>query len=235
MKMTEPPSILVIEDQPHTRMLLQVTLGQQGYCCLHASTGIEGVAATLERAPNIVLLDLGLPDLEGVEVTRRIRERSSVPIIVVSARGEEADKVAALDEGANDYVTKPFVSGELLARIRVALRSAVPTDGGGPPSGRIAIGDLSIDFDLRIVTVAGTSVHLTPIEYRLLTVMVRSSGRVLTPQHILRQVWGPRHAAETNYLRVYMKKLRHKIEDEPARPKYLVNEPGIGYRLQLPE
>jgi two-component system KDP operon response regulator KdpE len=231
--MSEPPSILVIEDQPHTRTLLQVTLGQQGYCCLHASTGIEGVAATLEREPSVVLLDLGLPDLEGVEVTRRIRERSSVPIIVVSARGEEADKIAALDEGANDYVTKPFVAGELLARIRVLLRSAVPTDGG-PPSGRITIGDLSVDFDLRMVTVAGAQVHLTPIEYRLLTVMVRSAGRVLTPQHILRQVWGPRHAAETNYLRVYMMKLRHKIEREPANPQYLINEIGIGYRFRVP-
>jgi two-component system KDP operon response regulator KdpE len=231
--MNEPPSILVIEDQPHTRMLLQVTLGQQGYCCLHASTGIEGVAVALDHEPNIVLLDLGLPDLEGVEVTRRIRERSSVPIIVVSARGEEGEKIAALDEGANDYVTKPFVTGELLARIRVALRSAVPADGG-PPSGRITVGDLSMDFDLRIVTVAGAAVHLTAIEYRLLAVMVRSAGRVLTPQHILRQVWGPRCATETNYLRVYMKKLRHKIEREPANPRYLINEIGVGYRFQIP-
>ncbi len=232
--MSEPAAILVIEDQPQARILLQVTLGQEGYFCLHAATGIAGVAAAIEQEPSVVLLDLGLPDLDGVEVTRRIRDRSSVPIIVVSSRGHEMDKVHALDAGANDYVTKPFVAGELLARIRVALRNAVPADDAHP-AGVVATGDLTVDFDLRRVTIAGDEVHLTPIEYRLLALLVRSAGRVLTHQHILRQVWGPQYAGQMNYLRVYMKKLRYKIEREPARPRYLVNELGVGYRFRLPE
>jgi two-component system KDP operon response regulator KdpE len=223
--------ILVIEDEANTRTLIQVTLGQSGYQCVYAATGISGVAAALQWAPAAVLLDLGLPDLDGVEVTRRIRERSLVPIIVVSARGKESDKIEALDGGANDYLTKPFGQGELLARIRVALRSKSTTNDQVPSTGIITIGDLSVDFDRRTVTVGRSNVHLTPIEYRLLTVMMASSGRVLTHQQILRQVWGPRYCLDMNYLRVYMKKLRHKIEPEPARPKYLVNEPGIGYRL----
>jgi two-component system, OmpR family, KDP operon response regulator KdpE len=232
--MTGAQMILVIEDEPNTRTLIQVTLGQSGYHCVHAATGIAGVAAALDGVPSAVLLDLGLPDLDGVEVTHRIRERSSVPIIVISARDREADKITALDGGANDYLTKPFGSGELLARIRVALRGVATMSDKVPTSGTIAIGDLSVDFDLRSVTVGGTHVHLTPVEYRLLAVMMVSSGRILTHQQILQQVWGPRYATEMNYLRVYMKKLRHKIEPEPARPKYLVNEPGIGYRLRVP-
>ena len=230
--MSGPPSVLVIDDEPHTRTLLQVTLGQHGYHCLHAATGREGIALTLDREPNVVLLDLGLPDLDGVEVTRLIRERSAVPIIVISARGQESEKIEALDSGANDYVTKPFLEGELFARIRASLRSA-RADDSVAPAGTTTIGDLSFDFDLRRVIVAGKEVHLTPIEYRLLGVLVRSAGRVLTHQQILRQVWGPAHAAETNYLRVYMKKLRYKIEREPAKPKYLVNEPGVGYRFRV--
>jgi two-component system KDP operon response regulator KdpE len=230
----ERAAILVIEDEPHARTLLQVTLAQHSYYCFHASTGMAGVAAALEHAPGVVLLDLGLPDLDGVEVTRRIRERSAVPIIVVSARGQEIDKVAALDGGANDYVTKPFVAGELLARIRVALRYMSPTENS-PRTGTITVGDLSIDFGQRRITVAGTEVHLTRTEFRLLEVMMRSEGRVLTHQQILRQVWGPMYAGRMNYLRVYMKKLRYKIEPEPARPKYLLNELGVGYRLRHPE
>ncbi|MDP9033957.1 MAG: response regulator transcription factor [Myxococcota bacterium] len=231
--MSEPAVILVVDDEASTRMLLQVTLGQQGYCCIQASTGTAGVAATIDQEPKVVLLDLGLPDLNGLEVTRRIRERSAVPIIVLSARGAEADKVAALDAGATDYVTKPFTNGELLARIRVALRSVSPTLLG-PPSGTVTIGDLCVDFDLRRVTIAGVEVHLTPIEYRLLGVMILSPGRVVTHRNILRAVWGQRSAGQMNCLRVYMKKLRYKIEDEPARPKYLLNEPGIGYRFRTP-
>jgi two-component system KDP operon response regulator KdpE len=181
-------------------------------------------------------LDLGLPDLDGVEVTRRIRERSDVPIIVVSARGQEEAKIAALDGGANDYVTKPFAAGELLARIRVALRTASSAESlPGVGAGKLTVGELTIDFDLRRVTMAGKERHLTPIEYRLLSVMILSAGRVLTHQQLLQQVWGPRHAAQTNYLRVYMKKLRYKIEQEPARPRYLVNEAGVGYRLRIPD
>ncbi len=231
--MTERSTILVIDDEPNARALLQWTLAQCGYQCLHASTGAAGVEATMSCEPNVILLDLGLPDLDGVEVTLRIRERCGAPIIILSASGLESDKIAALDAGANDYITKPFVAGELLARIRVALRSHARPDTG-PATGTATIGDIFVDFDLRRVEVAGREVRLSPIEYQLLTVLMRSAGRVLTHQQILRQVWGPRYAAHMNYLRVYMKKLRHKIEVEPARPKYLVNELGVGYRLQLP-
>jgi two-component system, OmpR family, KDP operon response regulator KdpE len=232
--MSDPVSILVIEDEPAARTVLQVMLAQQGYQCLYASTGAGGVASILQYEPNAILLDLGLPDLDGIEVTRRIRQHSAAPIIVVSARAQEAQKIAALDEGANDYVTKPFEAGELLARVRVALRAAPPTDAG-PPSGMTTVGELTVDFDRRRVTVRGRAVHLTPIEYRLFSVLVRAPGRVLTHPQILQQVWGPRYAGQMNYLRVYMKKLRYKIEPEPARPKYLLNEPGVGYRLRLPE
>jgi two-component system KDP operon response regulator KdpE len=227
------PVILVIEDEPHSRTLLQVTLRQEGYRCLQAPNGQSGLEAAIGRDPNVVLLDLGLPDIDGVEVTRRIRASSRVPIIVISARGREEDKIAALDEGANDYVTKPFVAGELLARIRVALRTARESESS-PKAGTITVGDLSVDFDLRRVTVGGREVHLTPTEYRLIGVMIRSAGRVLSHRQILRQVWGPFYDDQMGYLRVYMKKLRYKIEPEPAQPKYLVNEVGVGYRLRVP-
>jgi two-component system KDP operon response regulator KdpE len=226
-------AILVIEDEPHARTLLQVTLRQEGYRCLQATNGLDGVDAALSREPSVVLLDLGLPDLDGVEVTRRIRERSPVPIIVVSARGREEDKIAALDEGANDYVTKPFVAGELLARIRVALRSLRPAETASE-TGMITVGDLSVDFDTRRVTVGPREVHLTPTEYRLIGVLIRSAGRVLSHRQILRQVWGPHYDDQMGYLRVYMKKLRYKIEPEPAQPRYLINEIGVGYRLRIP-
>jgi two-component system, OmpR family, KDP operon response regulator KdpE len=232
--MNESATILVIEDDPHARTLLLFLLKQQGYRCLQASNGVSGVAAAVEREPSVVLLDLGLPDLEGREVTRRIRERSTVPIIVVSARGREEDKVASLDEGANDYVTKPIAAGELLARIRVALR-ATRTIDESPNAGIVHVGDLSVDFDFRRVTVRGAEVHLTPTEYRLISVMVRSAGRVVSSRQILRQVWGTPYEDQMGYLRIYMKKLRHKIEIEPAQPKYLVNEPGVGYRLRVPD
>jgi two-component system KDP operon response regulator KdpE len=230
--MGEPAQILVIEDEPHMRTLLGVTLKQHGYECHHASTGKEGIAAAQKGAVDVVLLDLGLPDVDGVEVTTRIRQRSSVPIIVISARGREEDKIAALDGGANDYLTKPFGTGELLARIRVAVRNfprAEETD-----TGKVQVGDLIVDFDMRRITIAGVEIHLTPTEYRLLGVMVRSAGRVVTHRQILREVWGPGSEGQGHYLRVYMKQLRYKIEPEPAQPKYLINEPGVGYRLRLP-
>jgi two-component system KDP operon response regulator KdpE len=232
--MRDPVVILVIEDEPQTRSLLQSTLVQGGYQCLHADTGGAGLAVAINYRPRLVLLDLGLPDLDGVEVTRRLREHDDTPIIVVSGRDQERDKVAALDEGANDYVTKPFMKGELLARIRVALRASTPQERP-TVNRRLSAGDLMIDFDLRRVTVGRKEVHLTPTEFRLLSLMMRSAGRVLTHQSILRQVWGPPWASQLNYLRVYMKKLRHKIEVEPARPRYLLSEPGIGYRFCVPE
>jgi two-component system KDP operon response regulator KdpE len=231
--MSESATILVIEDESHARTLLLFTLRQEGYHCLQAANGVDGVAAAIDQEPGVVLLDLGLPDLDGGEVTRRIRERSNVPIIVVSARGQEESKVAALDEGANDYMTKPVAARELLARIRVALRSTRSLEPTAD-TGVLTHGDLTVDFDLRCVTVGGSEVHLTPTEYRLLSVLVRSAGRVITSRQILRQVWGPAYEDQMGYLRVYMKKLRYKIEREPANPKYLINEPGVGYRLRLP-
>ncbi len=233
MTMSEPASVLIIEDEPHMRTLLHVTLKQEGYRCIQATNGEEGVAQALKGAPNVVLLDLGLPDVDGLDVTSRIRERSAVPIIVISARGQEEHKISALDTGANDYITKPFSTGELLARVRVALRSS-PPPVEETETGTVRVGDLAIDFDMRRVTVGGTEVHLTPTEYRLLGLLMRSGGRVLTHRQILRQVWGPGYEAQVQYLRVYMKKLRYKIESEPAQPKYLINEPGVGYRLRLP-
>lgn len=230
--MAEPATILVIEDEPHMRTLLGVTLKQHGYLCTHASTGKEGINAVQKCSPDVVLLDLGLPDLDGVEVTTRIRQKSSVPIIVISARGREEDKIAALDGGANDYVMKPFGTGELLARIRVAVRDFPRPEESD--RGVVRIGDLVVDFDMRQVTIAGAEVHLTPTEYRLLAVMIRSAGRVVTHRRILRDVWGPGSEMQGHYLRVYMKQLRYKIEPEPAQPKYLINEPGVGYRLRMP-
>lgn len=232
--MSTAPAILVIDDEPHARALLQMTLGQEGYCCLRAATGMEGIRTAQSSEPNLVILDLGLPDLSGIEVARRIREVSAVPIIVLSASGQERDKISALDVGANDYLTKPFSAGELLARVRVALR---PIGGGGDPtkqSGVGAFGDLTIDYDTRRVTRGGRLVSLTPTEYRLLAVLLSEPGRVLTHAQILRQVWGPRYVSEMNYLRVYMKRLRLKIEADPMRPRYLVNELGVGYRFNIP-
>jgi two-component system KDP operon response regulator KdpE len=231
--MSEQAAILVIEDEPHMRTLLQVTLRGQGYDCIHAANGAEGVAQAEKCAPRVVILDLGLPDLDGVEVTSRIRRRSTVPIIVLSARGGEEHKISALDAGANDYVTKPFSAGELLARIRVAMRSHEPPSES-VETGVSQVGELVVDFDMRRVTVAGREIRLTPTEYRLLGLMIRSAGRVLTHQQILKEVWGPGYTSQLHYLRIYMKKLRYKIEAEPAQPRYLINEPGVGYRLRLP-
>ena len=231
--MSAAPAILVIDDEPHARALLQITLSQEGYCCLRAATGMEGIRTAQSSEPNLVILDLKLPDLSGVEVARRIREMSAVPIIVLSASGQERDKISALDGGANDYVTKPFVAGELLARVRVALRPAGRSDRG-KESGVATFGDLTIDYDARRVRRAGGLIALTPTEYRLLTVLLSEPGRVLPHAQILRQVWGPRYASEMNYLRVYMKRLRLKIEVDPMRPTYLINELGVGYRFRVP-
>ncbi|MGH7440314.1 MAG: response regulator transcription factor, partial [Polyangiaceae bacterium] len=183
-------SVLVIDDEPHARALLQMTLGNEGYCCLRASTGAEGIRTAQSSEPDLVILDLGLPDLSGIEVARAIRERSQVPIIVVSASGQEHDKISALDVGADDYVTKPYTAGELLARVRVALRRKGAGDRKKPRTGRVHFGDLVVDFDARRVTCKGRLAPLTPTEYRLLTVLVSEPGTVLTHQQILREVWG---------------------------------------------
>jgi two-component system KDP operon response regulator KdpE len=231
--MIEPAKILVIGDEPRTRTVLVFTLRQSGYDCLQASNGADGIAAAIDRDPGVVLLDLGLPDLDGEEVTRRIREDSDVPIIVVSARGQEGKRGEALDAGANDFLTRPISATELVARVRVALR-ATPTVELAPDSGVKSIGDLTVNLDTRSVKVSGREVYLTRTEYRLLSVLARSAGRVVTGSQILRQVWGAPNERQRGYLRIYVQKLRCKIERDPARPAYLITHRGVGYLLRRP-
>ena len=225
------PLILLIEDEKPVHRFLGASLPAHGYRLLSAYAGQEGLTRAADYAPDLVLLDLGLPDMDGLEVTRRLREWSAVPIIVLSARGQEKDKIAALDAGADDYLTKPFGTNELLARIRVALRHTVQAaSASGSPV--LDIGPLHIDLGRREVSVGGREVHLTPIEYRLLTHLAQHAGKVLTHRQILKEVWGPPYTAQTHYLRVFMAQLRRKIEPDPARPKLLLTEPGVGYRMR---
>ena len=226
------PIILLIEDEPPIRRFLRASLPAQGYHLEEATTGEEGLLQAAMRRPDVIILDLGLPDIDGLEVTKRLREWTTTPIIVLSARGREDDKIAALDAGADDYLTKPFGLGELLARLRVALRHAARAPGEeGEPVFRV--GDLRVDLVRRQVWVAEEEVHLTPNEYKLLTTLVQHAGKVLTHRQLLREVWGPGYAEENHYLRVYMGQLRHKLEKKPARPRYLLTEPGVGYRLAM--
>lgn len=226
-----PPVVLVIEDEAPIRKFLRTGLESQGMKLVESVTGNDGLAQAATRAPDIVLLDLGLPDMDGFALVRRLREWSTVPVIILSARGQEQDKIQALDAGADDYVTKPFSMGELLARMRVALRHRARTQSGDESS-LVEAGDLRIDLERRNVTVSGKPVRLTPIEYRLLTTLARHPGKVLTHEFLLREVWGPGYVSQRHYLRVYMTQLRHKIEPDPARPRLLVTEPGVGYRLR---
>jgi two-component system KDP operon response regulator KdpE len=223
-------TILVIEDEPPLRDFLRVTLESQNYKVIEAARGEEGLRHASVGQPDLVILDLGLPDVDGIEVTRRLRAWSAVPIIVVSARGKEQDKVVALDAGADDYLTKPFGVGELLARVRVSLRhvAAADQDTGNPV---FDAGGLRVDLSRREVAVNGKPVRLTPNEFRLLGVLVKNAGRVLMHRQLLKEVWGPGSTNDTHYLRVYMNQLRQKIEADPSRPKYLITEPGVGYRL----
>lgn len=224
--------VLLIEDEPQMRRFLKITLQGHGYRFLEAQSGQEGLTEVATRNPEIVLLDLGLPDIDGLEVTKRIREWSGVPIIVLSARGQEDDKIRALDAGADDYLTKPFGAGELLARIRVALRHvSLQQTGNDEPIFTLA--NLKIDFSKRQVFMEGTEVHLTPIEYKLLTALIRHAGKVLTHKQLMKEVWGTGYVDQTHYLRIYMAQLRHKLEVDPARPRFFINEPGIGYRLRI--
>jgi len=221
---------LIVEDEPQMRRFLRASLSSHGYQVIEAGDGAEAIRLATSHNPEIVLLDLGLPDIDGIELTRQLREWSRVPIIVISARGREDDKVAALDAGADDYLTKPFGVNELLARIRVALRHAQPQTGGTVPV--LEFGSLRIDLARREVTTSGREVHLTPIEYKLLLLLSQHAGKVLTHSHILREVWGPGHQHQTHYVRVHMAELRKKVEDNPARPQLIVTEPGVGYRLR---
>ena len=226
------PLILVIEDDVQIRRFLRTTLTSNGYRLLEATTAGEGLKQAGLHHPDVILLDLGLPDLDGLDVTRRLREWILTPIIVVSAREQERDKVSALDAGADDYLTKPFGTSELLARIRVALRHGLRAmQGDEEPV--FAVGGLQVDLVHRQVSVDGTEVHLTPMEYKLLTTLVRYAGKVVTRHQLLKEVWGPSYAGEDHYLRVYMGQLRHKLEADPTRPHYLITEPGVGYRLKI--
>jgi two-component system KDP operon response regulator KdpE len=226
------PLVLVVEDEPQVMRFLRATLPDHGYRMVEAASGSQALVEASTRGPDLVLLDLGLPDLDGVEVTRRIREWSAVPILVVSARGQERDKVEALDAGADDYLTKPFGTEELLARMRVALRHASRVRGEGGDS-VFEAGELRVDLGARLVFLRGEELRLTRTEYRLLAVLVQNAGRVVTHRQLLREVWGPGSSSETHYLRVYMAQLRHKLEDDPAQPRYLLTETGVGYRLRV--
>ena len=225
------PTILVIEDEPRLQKFLHVTLTSNHYTVIEALSGESGLRHAANDRPDLVILDLGLPDLDGVEVTRRIREWSAIPIIVVSARGKEQDKVVALDAGADDYLTKPFGVRELLARVRVVLRhlATVAADTG---DSIFETDRLRVDLSRREVTVGGQQVHLTPNEYRLLAVLIRNAGKVMTHRQLLHEVWGPGSGEESHYLRVYMNQLRQKVEPDPSRPVFLLTETGVGYRLR---
>jgi two-component system KDP operon response regulator KdpE len=224
------PIILIIEDELPIRRFLRATLSSQGFQIREATCGAAGLAEVLDHSPSLVLLDLGLPDIDGLEITRRLREWSKVPIIVLSARDQEHNKIAALDAGADDYLTKPFGVGELMARVRVARRHA--EHAGQPADPLVVAGELRVDRSRRQVFVGGAEVHLTPIEYQILATLVRHAGKVVTQRQLLREVWGAAYEQEAQYLRTYMTYLRHKLEADPAHPRYLLTEVGVGYRLR---
>ncbi|MBZ0252615.1 MAG: response regulator [Candidatus Methylomirabilis sp.] len=227
---TPGPLALLIEDEPHIRRVLRASLASHGWRTVEAASGVEGLAAARQHVPDAVLLDLGLPDMDGLRVAVSLREWSDVPIIVLSARGQEADKVAALDAGADDYLTKPFGLAELLARLRVALRHSARV-GADRIEHEWRSGPLRVDLSARRVFRDGAEVPLTSIEWRLLAELVKHAGKVLTHRRLLKAVWGPGHSEETHYLRVYMAHLRRKLEPDPTRPRIFRTETGVGYRL----
>ena len=226
------PTVLVVEDEEQMRKFVRISLAANGYRVIEAKTGSEGLAQAVAHTPDLVLLDLGLPDIDGIQIVKNLRAWNTEPIIIISARGQEESKVEALDTGADDYLTKPFGSAELLARIRVALRHAARSRD--VPSTVVAIGeDIRVDLVRRLVFLKDQEVHLTQTEYKLLVVLVKHAGMVMTHRHLLEQVWGPGHAQQMQYLRVYMTQLRHKLEKEPAQPRHLITETGVGYRLKV--
>jgi two-component system KDP operon response regulator KdpE len=227
---TQQQTILIIEDELQIRRFLRSALAAHGYALLEAATGQQGLEQAAQLHPDAVILDLGLPDMDGLEVLRCIRSWSAVPIIILTARGQEQDKIALLDAGADDYLTKPFGVGELLARIRAALRRTMSVSASEMPV--VIIGELQVDMVHRQVFRAGEQVHLTPIEYKLFVALVRNMGCVVTQRQLLQEVWGPEYTEATHYLRIYMQHLRHKLEADPARPRHLLTEPGVGYRFR---
>ena len=227
--MSDKVQVLVVDDEVQIRRFLRISLEAGGYHVYEAGTGKEAILIAAKVRPDLLILDLGLPDLDGIEVVKQVREWTKTPIIILSVRDADSDKVAALDAGADDYLTKPFSTEELLARLRVALRHTQPE----PDQRAFTTGDLHIDLTRRLVTRRGEPVKLTPTEYALLRLMVQHAGRVLTHRQILKEVWGPAYIDESHYLRVYFSQLRQKLEDNPALPKYLLTEPGVGYRLAV--
>ncbi|MEP7063321.1 MAG: response regulator [Betaproteobacteria bacterium] len=225
-------TILVVEDEPEIRRFLRVSLGIEGYRVVESATGHRGSIDAGSHKPDLAIVDLGLPDIDGIEVIRRIREWSPMPVIVLSARVQEHSKIAALDAGADDYVTKPFGMGELLARVRAALRHSVRSGSGTPV---LRLGSAIVDLEKRTARRGAEEVHLTPIEFRLLSVLAKHLGMVVTHRQLLNEVWGPSHQGDTHYLRIYMKQLRDKLEDDPVRPAHMHTETGIGYRLVADE
>jgi two-component system KDP operon response regulator KdpE len=226
--MTNAPLVLVIEDETPIRRFLRASLIEEGYRVEEGTSGEEGVKKAMAQPPDLVILDLGLPGLDGQDVLRRLREWLTAPVIVLSARDQERQKVEALDAGADDYLTKPFGMGELLARMRTALRHAQPRTAEGAV---LQVGDLRIDLAARVVTLAGETVHLTPLEYKLLVLLMRNAGKVLTHRQLLRDVWGPHDIHENHYLRVFVATLRRKVEPDPTQPRYILTEQGVGYRF----
>jgi len=228
--MTHQPVVLVAEDEKQIRRFLRTSLEGEGFSVHEAETGKQTLIESATRKPDLLILDLGLPDMDGVDVIRDLRTWTALPIIVLSARTQETDKIDALDAGADDYLIKPFGVGELLARIRVVLRRRATTSDG-QPSQEIRFGDVLVDLVKRQVFRQGREVHLTAIEYRLLSELIRGAGKVLTHRQLLKDVWGPSHVESSHYLRIYMAHLRQKLEADPTQPKYLITETGVGYRL----
>ena len=229
--MTDSPCALLVEDEPHIRRFVRAALEQEGWQVHESASMGRGLIDAGTRRPDLVVLDLGLPDGDGIEFIQDVRKWSTVPIIVLSARVAEGEKIRALDAGADDYLTKPFGTGELLARVRATLRRQRHAGAGG--DGMVCFGDVTVDPQARAVTRNGEHVHLTPTEYRLLSVLAANAGRVMTNPQLLRAVWGPGHVESGHYLRIYMGHLRHKLEADPAQPRHLLTETGVGYRLWL--
>ena len=225
------PTVLVVEDEPEIRQFLRSSLNAEGYRVIESPNGRRGSLDAGMHKPDLAIVDLGLPDFDGLEVIKRIREWSPMPIIVLSARIQERSKIDALDNGADDYITKPFGVGELLARVRVALRNSVKTGSGN----ELSLGSTKINLEKRRASKDGAEIHLTAIEFRLLACLAKHLGMVVTHKQLLQEVWGPTHVDDTHYLRVYMKQLREKLEPDPVRPRYLLTETGVGYRLVADE